>query len=164
MSGDLFNLYWILVSAGFFLIAVEIFIPGGILGSVGVVSILAAVVVGFNVFGPTGGLYSSFGLLFGGVIFFGLWVKYCPKSRLGKWFTLEEDGREYKSYDNHYQTYLHKSGVAQSDLRPAGIAIIDKQKVDVVSEAGFIPHGSPVKVIQVTGNRIVVRQIENTES
>jgi len=164
MSSELFNLYWILVGAGFVLIAVELFIPGGILGTFGVLAILAAIGVGFQVFGTEGGLYSALGLLFGGMVFFGLWVKYCPKSRIGSWFTLKEDGRDFKSYDESLNVLLNKTGTAQSDLRPAGIALIGKEKFDVVSEAGFIPRGSSIKVVQVTGNRVVVRQIESPPS
>jgi len=160
MSGDLFNMYWILAAAGFVLIAAEIFIPGGILGIIGVISIIAAGIVGFSVFGLKGGFLSGLGLFVGGTVFLALWIKYCPRSILGRWFTLQEDGREFKSFDDSNQVLTGKSGVAQSDLRPSGMALIEGQKIDVVSEAGFIPHGSPIKVIQVVGSRVIVRQVE----
>lgn len=156
MSGDL-NTYVMLVGAGFALIAAEIFIPGAVLGIIGTLCLVVAALYGFFVFGLTGGLASAFGLLIGGAIFLGLWVKYCPQSFFGKWFTLKEDGKEFKSFDNHLAALQGQSGVAHTDLRPAGIALIDNQKIDVLSEAGFVTKGTPVKVIQVTGNRVVVR-------
>lgn len=160
MNLDAFSLYWILVAAGFFLIAVEIFIPGGFLGAIGVFAIIGAGLLGFNVFGIQGGLLSGLGLFVGGTLFLGLWIKYAPKSFMGKWFTLQEDGRDFKSYDDSQKPLVGKIGHAHSDLRPSGIALIEGQKVDVVSEAGFIEHGTPVKVMEVTGNRVVVRAIE----
>lgn len=159
MSPDL-TTYIALVGGGFVLIAAEIFIPGGILGIIGVIALLIAGLLGFSVFGLSGGLLSAIGLLIGGTVFLGLWVKYCPKSFFGRWFTLKEDGRDFKSYDNHLDALLGQAGTAHTDLRPSGIALIGQQKIDVLSEAGFVTRGTPVKVIQVAGNRVVVRALE----
>lgn len=160
MSSGLFNLYWALVAAGFFLIAVEIFIPGGILGVLGVMSIIAAAILGFEVFGARYGFISALVLFVGGIGFVYLWIKYCPRSFFGKWFTLEADGKSFKSFDDRTNELAGKTGTAQTDLRPSGMALIDGHKVDVVTEAGFISRGSAVKVIQVSGGRVVVRQVE----
>ena len=48
-------------------------------------------------------------------------------------------------------------GIATSTLRPSGKAAFGDQYLDVVSEGAYIDHGSPVEVIRVAGNRIVVR-------
>lgn len=48
-------------------------------------------------------------------------------------------------------------GVAFSTLRPAGKAQIAGQLIDVVSEGEFIDAGANVEVVEVTGNRVVVR-------
>lgn len=47
-------------------------------------------------------------------------------------------------------------GVAESELRPAGIAVLNGRRSDVVTDGAFIPRGSRVRVIDVSGNRIVV--------
>ena len=46
-------------------------------------------------------------------------------------------------------------------LRPAGIAEIDGEKVDVVTEGEFLPVGTSVQVIKVNGRRIIVRKIDS---
>jgi membrane-bound serine protease (ClpP class) len=43
-------------------------------------------------------------------------------------------------------------------LRPAGIASLDGERVDVVAEGAFIEVGQAIDVIRVDGNRVVVRQ------
>ncbi|MDB4988787.1 MAG: hypothetical protein JWN04_3965 [Myxococcaceae bacterium] len=48
-------------------------------------------------------------------------------------------------------------GVTESDLRPVGVARFGEQRVDVVSEGGYVPAGSRVRVLTVEGARIVVR-------
>ena len=59
------------------------------------------------------------------------------------------------------QRYLGEVAVCTTDLRPAGTVIIDSGKLlDVVSEGNFIKKGTTVKIINVDGSRILVRQIQ----
>ena len=52
---------------------------------------------------------------------------------------------------------LGQTGLAVTSLRPSGTAEIDGQRIDVVSEGGFIALGTEVKVVKVEGTRVVVR-------
>jgi len=51
-------------------------------------------------------------------------------------------------------------GVAQSPLRPAGKGEFANHLIDVVTEGQFVERGRPVQVVQIQGNRIVVREID----
>jgi membrane-bound serine protease (ClpP class) len=53
--------------------------------------------------------------------------------------------------------FLEQRGRALTDLRPAGVAIIGEERVDVVSEGDYISADSPITVYKVIGNRVVVR-------
>mgnify|MGYP002870156064 CR=1 FL=1 len=55
--------------------------------------------------------------------------------------------------------YLGLTAVCTTDLRPAGTVMVDDTPLDVVSEGNFIKKGSVVKIINVDGSRILVRQI-----
>lgn len=57
------------------------------------------------------------------------------------------------------QALVGREGTSITVLRPAGKAQIGDDFVDVVSEGPFISAGRPVEVIQVTGNRVVVREL-----
>lgn len=48
-------------------------------------------------------------------------------------------------------------GVAESILRPAGRARIDGQRRDVVAQGAWIQAGTPIRVVSVRGNVIIVR-------
>jgi membrane-bound serine protease (ClpP class) len=48
-------------------------------------------------------------------------------------------------------------------LRPAGVVEIEGNWLDVVSEGQFIKPGVRIKVVSVTGNRIVVRPISSEQ-
>jgi membrane-bound serine protease (ClpP class) len=49
--------------------------------------------------------------------------------------------------------------VALSDLRPSGIASIDGERVDVVTEGEHISEGEPIEVMLDEGYRRVVRRL-----
>ncbi len=50
--------------------------------------------------------------------------------------------------------------IADSPLRPAGKVMFGNDYFDVVTEGGFVDKGSQVRVVKVSGNRIVVRQVD----
>ena len=57
----------------------------------------------------------------------------------------------------HDQGLLGATGIALTDLRPAGAAEIGDERIDVVAEAGYLPAGSPLVVVVDEGYRRVVR-------
>ena len=55
--------------------------------------------------------------------------------------------------------FLGAIGVCVTDLRPAGTIAIEGEPVDVVTEGSFVKQGESVKVVNVDGSRVLVRQI-----
>ena len=55
--------------------------------------------------------------------------------------------------------FLGAVGVCVTDLRPAGTISVDGEPLDVVTEGSFVKKGESVKVINVDGSRILVREI-----
>lgn len=51
-------------------------------------------------------------------------------------------------------------GVAESPLRPAGKAIFGEEYIDVVADGSFVEKGVQVRVIDISGNRVVVREVD----
>lgn len=60
------------------------------------------------------------------------------------------------------EKYLGREGFALTQLHPAGAMKIDGDRVDVVSEGGFIEAGVKVRVIGLDGTRILVREVEES--
>lgn len=52
-----------------------------------------------------------------------------------------------------------RDGIALTDLRPAGVAQVGDERLDVVSDTGWISAGTPVRVHHAEGYRHVVRAI-----
>jgi membrane-bound ClpP family serine protease len=71
--------------------------------------------------------------------------------------SVENEG--YSSADPALPKYQGAKGVALTILRPAGSALINGDKLDVVTRGEFIEPGSEIEVILIEGLRIVVREI-----
>ena len=50
-------------------------------------------------------------------------------------------------------------GVAATPLRPSGKAQIGDDFLDVVAEGDYVAPGSRVQVIEIEGNRVVVKEV-----
>jgi membrane-bound serine protease (ClpP class) len=158
----------LLVGSGLVLLAVEIFvIPGfGLTGVLGISSLLAGLSLSLIGAGATWEFVLRamgrviFSLLLALVASLAL-LRFLPRLPFGRRLILETGlpaGQGYASAPDSDRSWLGKSGTALSPLRPAGIAEIDGERVDVVSDGEFIGSGVPIVVTRVDGNRIVVRR------
>ena len=90
-----------------------------------------------------------------------LMLRWLPRLPFGRQLILETGlptGQGYASAPETDVSWLGKEGTAISPLRPAGIAEIEGQRLDVVSDGEFIESGAAIIVTRVDGNRIVVRR------
>lgn len=151
-----------LVIAGVIMVLAEILIPGGVVGALGVVLLGAGIVLGFSQ-----ELVLGFALLIGSVVFgivvFWLWVKYFPTSPIGKKVFLGQNAQTWHSYDDGNSDLVGAVGVSHTPLRPSGTALVDGRRLDVVTRGELIAKQTPVKVVAVHGNRIIVEAVEESE-
>jgi membrane-bound serine protease (ClpP class) len=61
------------------------------------------------------------------------------------------------SASDDFEGLMDEEGVALADLHPTGIARIDGRRVDVVTRGEMVLKNTRIKVIEVRGNRIVVK-------
>jgi len=168
---NLANIVEILVFvAGAILLIIEIFFtPGfGLLGILGVLAILASIV--FSLVGnlptvETGDFFRAIQTLALSLVLTVLFsipiIKLIPKTAVWDRLILHSEQKKeegYRSTPGEYESLIGKSGISLTLLRPAGTAIIDSQRLDVVAEGDYIEKNVPIKVIMVEGNRIVVRR------
>ncbi len=152
------SLFFIFLIAGLLMVCLELFLPGGVIGVLGGLSLLGAIVMGFSAFGSATGTYIMIAIVLLLCVSVILWIKYFPRTIMGKSMTLAKDGSDFKASDDQYQKLVGKEGESVTELRPAGIVAIDGARYDVVSDGSLIEKGARVRVIKTNGNRIVVRQ------
>jgi len=145
-----------LLALGAILLFLEILLPGMIAGIIGFVCLMAAVILGYRDFGYQTGSLILGGVLVGLVVGVFFWLKFFPGSRIARRFISQSSTGELGVARPEL---LNGTGVALSQLRPSGIATINGQRVDVVTEGGLIERGAAIKVVAVEGARVVVREV-----
>jgi membrane-bound serine protease (ClpP class) len=163
---------FVLFVIGLVLLGVEFFvIPGfGIAGVAGAIAILISILLAligldWRVSWELGLVHeammvvasSILGLLLGAFIFFRL----VPRSRMARPFVLEkgldtEDGFTSHAAEVAEQFPPGSTGVALSDLRPAGKIRVDGQRLDAVSEGGYLDRNARVIILGWRGGAAVV--------
>ncbi|MEX2401390.1 MAG: NfeD family protein [Rhodothermales bacterium] len=155
-----------LILVGLALIAVEVYlVPGfNVVGVFGFVVILFAIGYAFSEAGLVGGIYSLLGtVVVGGGLFYWMWTS-------GAWdrfvlaTNLRADESDTERESEHRAKYLGKTGTAMTPLRPTGVAEIDGERIEVVTEGEFIAAGSKVRVVAMDRRRFFVRLAVAEES
>ena len=151
-----------LILGGVVLVALELFvIPGfGVAGVVGFATLAWGVA---RIFQGNALTMLGYTTLIGAALF-GLALWLLPNSRLMRPLTL---AARLSSAPKEEQLFapqtphdlLGQTGTALTDLRPAGTVQIGEQRVDVVTEGGYIARASDVEVVRVEGNRVTVRDL-----
>jgi membrane-bound serine protease (ClpP class) len=145
----------ILLVAGAVMLMLETVLPGLIVGLCGLACWMVAVAVAFQ--RTDQGIWVLLFVLAGGGIGAVLWFKYFPQTRYAQSLMLKNTIGGEPEVD---QSLLDQEGVAHSDLRPSGVATINDRRMDVLAEGGMIEAGTGIKVVEVTGMRVVVRAID----
>ncbi|GAB6153379.1 NfeD family protein [Desulfosporosinus burensis] len=150
-----------LILLGVFLLALEMFIvPGfGVSGILGMAALITGIFLVTNSL-LEGLLYTGGALIVLGLITY--WSFRSPRTRR-LWQKFSLSTRQtlkggYVAPKVQYETYLGRTGIAITQLRPAGTADFDGEFLDVVTEGGYIGHGTGIKIIAVEGTRIIVRE------
>lgn len=149
-----------LFCAGFVFILLEIFLPGGIIGLIGIAGVIASLFLAAGSFTVMAvSLLIAIAVSITAFIILtrvlGKRMKFFKKLILTD-STSTESG--YVSNQNRTEL-LGKVGVTATALRPSGTVIIDDERLDVVSEGSFTEKDRQVKVVKAEGSRIVVREI-----
>jgi len=174
LLGTVGSIELILFILGLILLILEIFvIPGfGVAGISGILLIVSSLVLsmqGFvlpsfewerdifkrNLLVVSVGTVSSF-------VVFGALAYSLPQLRMFSRLTLKasqtaEEGFTVQTKEEESRL-IGKRGMAVTTLRPVGKAEIDEELLNVETEGEFVEAGSDVEVIEVSGNRILVRK------
>ena len=144
---------------GIMVIIAEIFIP-----SLGVLAVIALAILSYSLYIVFTSISTTAGIVFTGLdiiivpLIVVLGIKILAKSPLALKRELSKHNGVV-SQKEKLETYINMKGTAVTDLRPAGMAQINSQRVDVVTDGEYIEADTPVIVTGVAGNRIVVEAI-----
>lgn len=169
----------VILVIGIALILVEIFlIPGfGFTGIFGIALVLVALVGAMVRIIPGGGVWLpswtelQMPIFKTGLALVGtgagalLLGRFLPQSRLFGRLTLSTATAAAEGYTSapDSSALVGRTGTAVTPLHPAGAARFDGDRLDVVTSGEFLDAGTPVRIIEAHGSRIVV-QTENQQT
>jgi len=145
-----------LILVGAALLLLETVLPGMIAGIAGFGCLVAGVVVAYLNFDVRTANLVFLAVVVGLIAGALCWFKFFPQSRFAKLFISQ---RTVGDIGTEKPELLHQTGTAFTSLRPSGTAVINGKRIDVVTEGPFIERGSPIKVVEVEGARVVVRAV-----
>jgi membrane-bound serine protease (ClpP class) len=146
---------------GIILILLELFLPGGILGILGLIAIIASFF--FASYDLTHMAISlAIAIILTVILAIVLYKFVGYRGTLGR-IILKDATSADKGYNSYNERghLLGLEGEAFTDLRPSGTAVFAEDRIDVVTEGSYIAKGSKVKIIKLEGARVIVREISN---
>lgn len=146
------------------LVVLEVFLPSG-----GVISFFAAIFLGASIWmafrrDMSTGLGFIIVALVAVPALIGVALKYLPHTPMGKAFLGELPGEDESKPVDPRRQLVGKIGVAQSKMLPSGAVMIDRKLYDAVAQGQAIEKDQPIVVIEVRGNRVMVRAVDDPKA
>ncbi len=147
----------ILFLAGILLLALEVFVPGAVLGIMGAVAILAGAGVAFAVYGATGGMVAlgTAIVLLGATLY--IEFVWLPKSRLAKALSMTTtvEGTSQGPVAA-LEEVLDQQAETVTPLAPSGYVSLKGRRYEAFSQSGFLAKGVAVRVTGLDNFRLLV--------
>ncbi|SFE28857.1 NfeD family protein [Alteribacillus iranensis] len=151
----------IMFIAGLVLILIEIFVPGfGVFGILGIGAIIASMF--FASFSAVHMIISILIAALLSIVAIAMLFKTFGKKGPMKKLVLQDSFSSDEGYVSHTSRdeLIGKVGSSLTPLRPSGSILVEEERLDAVSEGGYIEENQKVKIIEVQGARIIVRKSE----
>lgn len=156
----------VLFFVGVAMLIVEIFVPE--LGPFGL-SGLVAMIIGIIFSAPTikQGILTLMIALLVTILSIPVFFKLFGKSQLIQRLVLshaETVDMGYVHTGGKKPDLVGKTGISVTVLRPSGTIEIDDQRVDAIAQGSFIASGTPVRVVQTEGSKVIVAPVKDTKN
>ena len=158
----------ILLSIGFVVVFLELFVPSaGLLGVLATILMVSGIIVAFF-----HSLYAGAIALLVTVVtipvLLAFMVKIWPHTPLGRRILLgkmeADDVMPTSEQYTEFKSLIGQLGIAKTKMLPSGIVLINDRKYDALSDGFAIEAGQPIKVTAVKGARIIVQPFDGEVS
>lgn len=141
---------------GAVLIALEVFLPGGILGLIGFGCLVGGVAVSYSYFGWPGVWVAGGAALIIMIVTFLIEFLVLPKTKFGRRLFLQRsiDGISQNAVAE--DDVIGKECVSLTPLTPTGIVLVDGKKVEAASKSGYIEANETLKIVAKETFRLIV--------
>jgi membrane-bound serine protease (ClpP class) len=158
------TLILVLFAAGLILLALEVVVPGAILGICGGIFMLIGVIVAFDRYGFGGGAWATGAAMVAGAVTLYLEFVLLPKSRLAKTFSMTAtvDGRSQPVIAD--RSVIGRTVKTVTPLSPSGVVELDGRRFEAFARSGHVAVGAQVSVVDLDNFRLIVSQPSTNQS
>ena len=143
---------------GVALLVLEVFVPGfGLCGISGLILLTVGIVITWNTYGSVAGLAVTLIALALAGISISVSIKSAATGKLSKSALILNRVTQSVEHEDT-EALLGKEGVTATVLNPVGIAEFDGVRLNVVSEGNYMAKGAKVRIAQIDGAKIIVRE------
>jgi membrane-bound ClpP family serine protease len=143
---------------GVALLVLEVFVPGfGLCGISGLILLTVGIVITWNTYGSVAGLAVTLIALALAGISISVSIKSAATGKLSKSALILNRVTQPVEHEDT-EALLGKEGVTTTVLNPVGIAEFDGVRLNVVSEGNYMAKGAKVRIAQIDGAKIIVRE------
>jgi len=147
-----------LFAIGIVLILLEVIVPGGVLGVLGGLALLAGIGLAFYQHGAkAGGLATLVAIACLGL---SLYIEFAllPKTAIGKKFFLRQSIDAASQPLPGDASVIGKIGEAATTMAPSGYVLVEGRRYEASSQSGLIARGAKVRVVGVDNFHLIVSQ------
>lgn len=150
-----------LFAVGIVLVAVELVVPGGLLGSLAALFLLGGVATAFVQLGPVGGAVATGVALVIGAVTLYLELVWLPKSRFARALSMTEtvSGRSQPEIADRAEV-VGQEAEALTTLAPGGYVAVAGRRYEAFCQSGHATAGERLRVVDVDTFRLVVTSIK----
>lgn len=152
----------LLFAIGILFIAVEVIIPGAILGSIGALMMFGGCIKAFIDYGTVGGIVAVLTAFAVGALALFVEFRYLPKTKFGKRaFLTKEITAVSAAIGTEARELIGKSAEALTMLSPSGYILVDGHRYEAFCQSGQAPAGSALEIIGADNFRLIVTLTKN---
>ncbi len=143
---------------GVALLVLEVFVPGfGLCGISGLILLTVGIVITWNTYGSVAGLAVTLIALALAGISISVSIKSAATGKLSKSALILNRVTQPMEHEDT-EELIGKEGITATVLNPVGIAEFDGVRLNVVSEGSYMAKGAKVRITQIDGAKIIVRE------
>ncbi|WP_269523922.1 NfeD family protein [Coraliomargarita parva] len=148
-----------LILAALVLVFFEVLLPGGILGLIAAVCVIAATVYAGLDYGLVPAVLVFVGSIFACLVLTVIEFKIFAKTRYGQKFFLKSAVTGHSNVEQSDDSIVGKSGETVTRLNPSGKVAIGGRHYEAYSEDGYIEAGTTVKVVAKDNFKLIIKPL-----
>ena len=151
------SLIILLFALGIIFLAVEVIVPGAVLGSIGALLMLAGCYVAFINFDTLGGVLAVFSAFSIAILALFVEFRILPKTKYGKRaFLTSEITAVSVAIGKEALDLVGQSAESLTMLSPSGYVLVNGQRYDAFCQNGQVPAGTQLEIIGADSFRLIV--------